>query len=66
MNIIFTNTAWQQYVEWQTEDKSIVKRINQLIKSIGRDGLLKGLGKPEPLKYRKMCSRHINDEHAYI
>lgn len=40
-----------------------MKRINELIKSIERDGPLRGIGKPEPLKYRKMCSRRITDEH---
>ena len=50
MNVVFTPTAWSQYTDWQTEDKKIVKRINELIKSIDRDGLLEGIGKPEPLK----------------
>lgn len=63
MNIVFTPTAWQQYTDWQKEDKKIVKRINELIKSIDRDGLLEGIGKPEPLKHRKVCSRRITDEH---
>ncbi len=63
MNIVFTSTAWQQYTEWQQEDKKMVKKINALIKSVERDGLLQGIGKPEPLKYRKMCSRRITDEH---
>ena len=54
MNVVFTPTAWQQYTDWQKEDKKIVKRINELIKSIG---------KPEPLKHRKVCSRRITDEH---
>ncbi len=63
MNIVFTPTAWQQYKDWQQEDKKVVKRINDLIKSIERDGPLKGIGKPEPLKFRKVCSRRINDEH---
>lgn len=66
MNVVFTPTAWQQYTDWQTEDKKIVKRINELIKSIDRDGLLGGLGKPEPLKYRKVCSRRITDEHRLV
>ena len=66
MNIIFTPTAWEQYTEWQQENKKIVKRINDLIKSIDRDGLLKGLGKPEPLKHRKACSRHITDGHRLV
>ena len=63
MNIIFTPTAWEQYTEWQREDKKIVKRINELIKSIDREGLAQGIGKPEPLKYRKVWSRRITDEH---
>lgn len=66
MNIVFTSTAWQQYIEWQREDKKIVKRINELIKSISRDGLLEGLGKPEALKYRKAFSRRITDEHRLV
>ena len=50
----------------QSEDKKVVKRINELIKSIDRDGLLEGIGKPEPLKYRKVCSRRITDEHRLV
>ena len=66
MNIVFTHTAWKQYVEWQREDKKIVKRINELIKHIDRNGLLNGVGKPEPLKYCKACSRRITDEHRLV
>ena len=33
--------------------KKMVKRINELIKDIDRNGLLTGIGKPEPLKHRK-------------
>ena len=44
MNLVFTPTAWQQYTNWQLEDKKIVKRINELIKSIDQDGLSQGLG----------------------
>ena len=66
MNIIFSNTAWKQYVEWQQIDKSKVKRINELIKDIQRNGLLIGNGKPEALKYIKACSRRITDEHRLI
>ncbi|MCD8221690.1 MAG: Txe/YoeB family addiction module toxin [Clostridiales bacterium] len=63
MNVVFTLTAWKQYTEWQTEDRKMVKRINDLIKNIDRNRPLKGIGKPEPLRYRKMCSRRITDEH---
>lgn len=29
-------------------------------------GFLEGIGKPEPLKHRKACSRRINEEHRLI
>ena len=48
MNIVFTPTAWQHYLEWQKEDKKIVKRINELIKSIDREGILQGLREVKP------------------
>ena len=51
MNLSFTDEAWQQYISW--EDKKIVKRINDLIKDIQRNGSMKGIGKPEVLKYHK-------------
>ena len=67
MNIVFTTTAWEQYTEWQREDKKMVKRINELIKDIDRNGLLNGIGKqPEPLKHRKACSRRITEEHRLV
>ena len=59
MNIIWTQTSWAQYVEWQSKDKSIVKKINELIKSICRDGVLEGLGKPEPLKHIKAAAEEL-------
>lgn len=66
MNAVFTSTAWKQYTDWVQEDKKMLKRINDLIKDIDRNGLLKGKGKPEPLKYRKACSRRITDEHRLV
>ena len=66
MNVVFTATAWDQYTRWQTEDKKIVKRVNALVKDISRNGILTGIGKPEPLKHRKACSRRITDEHRLV
>ena len=47
-------------------DKKTVKKINALIKDIERNGLSEGIGKPEPLKYRKAWSRRIDLEHRLI
>lgn len=66
MNIVFTPTAWEQYMEWQKEDKKVVKRINELIKDITRNGILSGIGKPEVLKHRKACSRRITEKDRLV
>ena len=61
MNINFTPRAWYEYTGWQLEDKKTLKRINQLIKDIERNGN-SGIGKPEPLRnWEGYWSRRIND-----
>lgn len=42
-------SAWADYLYWQTQDKKTLKRINLLIKDIERNPY-DGLGKPEALK----------------
>ncbi len=68
--IKWNDGAWAEYVAWQQEDKKTLKRINKLIKSIQREGLFKGLGKPEPLEgnLSGAWSRRINhvDRLVYI
>ena len=66
MNKIWSDRFWDDYLSWQTQDKKILKRINDLVKDIERNGLSKGIGKPEPLKYRKAWSRRINEEHRLV
>lgn len=66
MNKIWSDIAWDEYLYWQMMDKKTVKKINALIKDIERNGLSEGIGKPEPLKYRKAWSRRIDLEHHLI
>ena len=47
--IAFTAKALGEYIEWQTEDKRTLKKINLLLKDIIRNGN-EGIGSPEPLK----------------
>lgn len=49
MQFQFSADAWSEYLYWQTKDRRILKRINDLLQDIGRGGY-QGIGKPEPLK----------------
>ena len=51
MILIFVDESWEDYLYWQTTDKQMLARINQLIKDISREPF-KGIGKPEPLKHK--------------
>jgi toxin YoeB len=67
MNLQFSEHAWEDYLYWQETDKSVLKRINLLIKDIRRSPF-DGIGKPEPLKHALsgFWSRRINDEHRMV
>ena len=49
MKILWEERAWEEYLEWQRQDKKLLKRINALVKDIQRN-CYEGTGKPEPLK----------------
>jgi toxin YoeB len=49
MRLVFTESAWQDYLWFQEHNRRLVKRINDLIKDALRNPF-RGLGKPEPLK----------------
>jgi len=66
MNKIWSDLAWDEYLQWQMLDKKTLKKINALIKDIERNGLSEGIGKPEPLKYRKARSRRIDHENRLV
>ena len=63
----FSETGWQDYVYWQTEDRKTLKKINDLLKDIDRNGNT-GIGKPEPLpgNLSGYWSRRINDKDRLI
>jgi toxin YoeB len=65
--IRFTQIGWEEYESWQSEDRKTIKKINQLFKSIMRDGALAGEGKPEKLKYREgEYSRRIDGKNRLV
>lgn len=63
MHITFVNKSWEEYLIWQKENKSLLKKVNELIKSLRRGGV--SIGKREILKndVDKRCSVRINQEH---
>ncbi|MEM1486450.1 Txe/YoeB family addiction module toxin (plasmid) [Oscillospiraceae bacterium PP1C4] len=58
----WTDLAWEEYESWQTQDRKTLKRINQLLKDIDRNGY-DGIGKPEKLTgdLAGYWSRRIDD-----
>jgi toxin YoeB len=67
MRKIWENSAWDDYVYWQTQDRKTLKKINVLINDIQRNGY-EGIGHPEPLK-DNLCgwwSRRIDDANRII
>ena len=67
MNKIFSSTAWEEYIYWQTENNKVLKKINELIRDIEHNGNT-GIGKPECLKHELsgFWSRRITEEHRLI
>jgi toxin YoeB len=66
MHKTWHDTAWEDYCYWQTQDKKTLRRINDLIKDIDRNGN-DGIGKPEPLKNRAgYWSRRISEKDRLI
>ena len=64
---VWADVAWNDYCNFfELHQQKLIKMVHELIKDIDRNGLLGGIGKPEPLKYRKACSRRITDEHRLI
>ena len=65
--LVFDGDGFEDYLYWQAQDRKTLKRINQLIHDIDRNGH-DGIGKPEPLKYEHQgyWSRRIDDEHRLV
>ena len=65
-NVIFSENAWAEYTYLQQLDKKTLKKVNELIKDISRNGALVGSGKPEKLKYSDNYSRRIDDRNRLV
>lgn len=67
MRKIWDEDAWEEYLYWQTQDKKTLKRINQLLQDIDRNGY-GGIGKPEPLRgdLQGWWSKRIDDSNRIV
>lgn len=66
--IQFTEDAWDDYLYWIGCDKKTVRKINQLINDILRNGFHEGIGSPEALKgnLSGQYSRRINEKDRLV
>lgn len=67
VRLVWDPNAWEDYVWWQSQDRTTRRRINLLIDDVRRHGD-GGIGKPEPLKhdFAGYWSRRITDEHRLV
>jgi len=65
--LVWTNSAWSDYVYWQGQDKKTLRRINALIKDTLRNPE-DGIGKPEVLRENLsgFWSRRIDDVNRLV
>ena len=68
MRKTWTEQGWDDYLYWQTQDKKTLRRINDLVKDIERNGVANGIGKPEPLKgdLQGFWSRRIDEKNRLV
>jgi toxin YoeB len=67
VRFVFTPNGWDDYVFWQSSDRTAVRRINRLLDDIARNPF-DGIGKPEPLRHALAgaWSRRIDEEHRLV
>jgi toxin YoeB len=65
--LAWTESAWADYLYWQSEDRKTLKRINKLISDTLRDPF-EDLGKPEPLRENLsgLWSRRIDEANRMV
>ncbi len=67
MKLVFAEQAWADYLHWQTQDVSVLVRVNDLVTDARRSAFT-GIGKPEPLvgNLKGWWSRRITLEHRLV
>ena len=67
MKLLWSETAWSDYLYWQSQDRKTLKKINSLLNDITRTPF-EGKGKPEPLKasLTGYWSRRIDEKNRIV
>lgn len=65
-DLTFYGDSWEHYLYWQMQDRKTLKKINELLEDIRRNGAMKGIEKPERLKYRPGYSRRIDEKNRLV
>lgn len=67
-DLTFDSKGWNDYLYWQIQDWKTLKKINNLLQDIKRNGAMQGIGKPEPLKHGKsgLYSRRIDETNRLV
>lgn len=67
MGILWEDDAWQEYLDWQKQDKKVLNKINKLVKDIQRNPF-SGIGHPEQLSgnLSEWWSRHIDEKNRIV
>lgn len=67
MKLVFSGPSWSDYVFWQENDPTLLKRLNALISDTMRNPF-QGIGKPEALRYEMSgwWSRRLSEEHRLV
>lgn len=67
MKLAFTKAAWDDYLWYQSNNRRLLKRLNQLLLDTLRSPFA-GIGKPEPLKgeLSGYWSKRIDEQHRLV
>lgn len=67
MGVLWEDEAWQEYIDWQEQDKKTLRKINRLIKDIQRNPF-EGTGHPEALtgNLSGWWSRRIDEKNRIV
>ena len=67
MDLLWDQSAWEDYQYWINNDKKILRKVNTLIRECQRTPF-EGIGKPEALRQNLsgFWSRRITGEHRLV